>query len=75
MIDEMQTRDSLKMYNRLVERCFSNCVDTFRRKNLDKDEEKCVSKCTEKFLKHSARASLRFNELNAEAAGMPAPPQ
>jgi len=34
IIEDMQMRDSLKMYNRLVERCFGNCVDSFRRKNL-----------------------------------------
>ncbi|CEG02122.1 Tim10/DDP family zinc finger [Ostreococcus tauri] len=65
MIDAMQTRDSLRMYNNLVERCFSTCVQSFRRKTLEQDEEKCVSKCCEKFLKHSARASVRFAELNA----------
>jgi len=80
------------MYNGLVERCFVSCVDTFRRKTLEKSEEvvrpadrpqpvartvdlravhtppsrrQCVTKCCEKFLKHSARVSLRFAELNA----------
>ena len=31
---------SLKLYNKLVERCFNDCVQDFRSKNLDKDEEK-----------------------------------
>lgn len=65
MVESMQTRDSLRMYNSLVERCFRECVENFRRKTLDANEEKCVSKCTEKFLKHSARVSMRFSELNA----------
>ena len=30
---------SLKMYNGLVERCFMTCVDSFRRKTLEKSEE------------------------------------
>ena len=111
----MRARHSLKMYNGLVERCFMSCVDTFRRKTLEKNEEvvrvlhsmlllrmsavsgrrllrhkcgprgsrpastesstpdstlivwpatQCVTKCCEKFLKHSARVSLRFAELN-----------
>ena len=67
MIEQMQTRDSLRMYNNLVERCFMTCVQSFRRKTLEKDEERCVSKCCEKFLKHSARASVRFGELNAQS--------
>jgi hypothetical protein len=31
---------SLKQYNRLVERCFKECVSDFKSKNLDKEEEK-----------------------------------
>jgi Tim10/DDP family zinc finger len=27
------------MYNNLVERCFTTCVDSFRRKTLEKSEE------------------------------------
>ena len=76
MIEAMQTRDSLKMYNNLVERCFSTCVQSFRRKTLEKDEERCVSKCCEKFLQHSARTSVRFAELNAQSMQqMGGPPQ
>lgn len=59
---------SLRMYNSLVERCFTDCVDTFRRKTLDKQEETCVKRCAEKFLKHSMRVGMRFAELNQGAA-------
>lgn len=59
---------SLRMYNALVERCFTDCVETFRRKSLDKQEETCVRRCAEKFLKHSMRVGLRFAELNQGAA-------
>lgn len=59
---------SLRMYNSLVERCFSDCVDTFRRKTLDKQEESCITKCAEKFLKHSMRVGMRFAELNQGTA-------
>ncbi len=31
---------SLRMYNTLVERCFVDCVDSFRRKDLESAEEK-----------------------------------
>ncbi|PWA35795.1 import inner membrane translocase subunit Tim9 [Artemisia annua] len=68
MIDQLQVRDSLRMYNNLVERCFTDCVDSFRRKTLDKQEESCVKRCAEKFLKHSMRVGLRFAELNQGAA-------
>ncbi|KAK6926972.1 Tim10-like [Dillenia turbinata] len=59
---------SLRMYNSLVERCFTNCVESFRRKTLDKQEETCVRLCAEKFLKHSMRVGMRFAELNQGTA-------
>jgi len=70
MMETMQMRDSLRMYNFLVEKCFNNCVDGFRRKTLDKQEEQCVRRCAEKFLKHTARVSMRFAELQT---GSPIP--
>ncbi|GAV62106.1 zf-Tim10_DDP domain-containing protein [Cephalotus follicularis] len=68
MIDHLQLRDSLRMYNSLVERCFNDCVDNFTRKTLQKQEETCVMRCAEKFLKHSMRVGMRFAELNTQAA-------
>ncbi|KAG0521332.1 hypothetical protein BDA96_08G151200 [Sorghum bicolor] len=68
MVEQLQIRDSLRMYNSLVERCFTDCVDTFRRKTLDKQEESCVRRCAEKFLKHSMRVGMRFAELNQGVA-------
>lgn len=59
---------SLRLYNSLVERCFNNCVDSFTRKALTKQEETCVRRCAEKFLKHSMRVGMRFAELNQGAA-------
>ncbi|KAJ8750620.1 hypothetical protein K2173_015795 [Erythroxylum novogranatense] len=68
MIEQLQLRDSLRMYNSLVERCFNDCVDNFSRKSLQKQEETCVTRCAEKFLKHSMRVGMRFAELNQGAA-------
>ncbi|KAG2670171.1 mitochondrial import inner membrane translocase subunit Tim9 [Juglans microcarpa x Juglans regia] len=68
MIDQLQIRDSLRMYNSLVERCFNDCVDNFKHKSLQKQEETCVQRCAEKFLKHSMRVGMRFAELNQGAA-------
>ena len=93
------------MYNTLVERCFRDCIESFRQKDLDSSEEKvcccllslaphsyqlsgpqirefpaqwlkeavpvqCVSKCCEKFIKHSARTGLRFAELSGQSEQM-----
>jgi len=51
-----------------VERCFNDCVDSFTRKSLQKQEETCVMRCAEKFMKHSMRVGMRFAELNQGAA-------
>ncbi|KAH1224840.1 Mitochondrial import inner membrane translocase subunit Tim9 [Glycine max] len=64
----LKEKPSLRMYNSLVERCFSDCVDTFKHKSLQKQEETCVRRCAEKFLKHSMRVGMRFAELNQGAA-------
>lgn len=66
-IEEMQVRDSLRMYNNVVERCFRDCVESFRRKDLESTEERCVTRCCEKFMKHSARVGMRFGELSSQA--------
>ncbi|KAH7514461.1 hypothetical protein FEM48_Zijuj11G0092100 [Ziziphus jujuba var. spinosa] len=68
IVEQLQIRDSLRMYNSLAERCFTDCVDNFWRKALTKQEDTCVRSCAEKFLKHWMRVSMRFAELNQEAA-------
>ena len=35
---------SLRMYNSLVEKCFKDCVESFRRKDLESSEEKVRSR-------------------------------
>ncbi|PIA39120.1 hypothetical protein AQUCO_02700359v1 [Aquilegia coerulea] len=67
LIESLQMKDSLRMYNSLVERSFNDCVDTFQRKTLSKQEESCVRKCVEKFMKHQMRVGMRFAELNQGA--------
>ncbi|KAK7350300.1 hypothetical protein VNO77_08744 [Canavalia gladiata] len=62
MVDQLQFRDSLKMYNSLVERCFKDCVHTFYRKSLTKQEEICVHRCAQKFLRLSMHVGLRFSD-------------
>ena len=54
-LEEMQLKDTLRMFNGLVERCFSECVVSFRSKALTATEEKCVSTCAEKYMKHSVQ--------------------
>ncbi|KAG2630153.1 mitochondrial import inner membrane translocase subunit Tim9-like [Panicum virgatum] len=73
IVELLDIRDSLRIYNSLVERCLSDCVDTSHRKTLDKQEESCVRGCVnrgcvKKFLKHSMRVGMRFAEINKVVA-------
>ncbi|GAX82093.1 hypothetical protein CEUSTIGMA_g9521.t1 [Chlamydomonas eustigma] len=65
-LEHMQVRDSLKMYNNLVERCFRECAEDMRSKALSSTEEKCVAKCVEKFMNLTGRVGQRFGEFYAE---------
>lgn len=67
-MQEMQMADSLRMYNELVERCFGECVDSFRARALDGKEEACVRKCSAKFIAFAARCGMRFQEAQEEMA-------
>ena len=69
-LEQKQMADSLKMYNSLVESCFDKCVQTgwgsgIRSKNLEESEEKCVTQCSEKFMKLTQRVGFRFQEYSA----------
>ncbi|KAL3850674.1 hypothetical protein ACJIZ3_012556 [Penstemon smallii] len=68
LVDDFHVRDSLRRYNALVETCFSECVDSFYRKTLGKQEENCVLRCAEKYLKHSTQVGMLFAELNEDAS-------
>eukprot|EP00158_Paraphelidium_tribonemae_P000356 Partr_v1_DN21772_c0_g1_i2_m7630 putative mitochondrial import inner membrane translocase, subunit len=61
-----EMRDSLKMYVRLSDRCFADCIDDFTSKSVGKKETACIEKCVDKFMKFSARAGMRFQEGQAE---------
>ncbi|KAJ8642352.1 hypothetical protein MRB53_019046 [Persea americana] len=62
-LDSLPEEDKLRM---------SGMIDQLqirdRRKSLDKQEETCVQRCAEKFLKHSMRVGMRFAELNQGTA-------
>lgn len=63
-----------KMYSKLVQRCFDDCVNDFTTKSLVSREEGCVMRCVDKSLKASGRLSERFQEQNAammQSAQMP----
>ena len=74
-LEEHQMRDSLRMYNYLVESCFDKCVNVgwnggFHSKTLDDAESKCISNCAEKFMKVTQRAGYRFAEQTQGQGGL-----
>lgn len=69
LVEAKQQKEYMRMYSNLVERCFSDCINDFTSKSLQPKEETCLSKCAEKFLKHSERIGQRFAEENANMMG------
>lgn len=65
-LDELQMQDSMNTFNGLVQRCFDECVVSFRSKDLDKSERECVQNCVDKFMKFSQRIGQRFAERNQQ---------
>jgi mitochondrial import inner membrane translocase subunit TIM9 len=47
-----------------VDRCFNDCVQDFTSDSLTSRENTCLTRCAEKFLKHSERVGTRFQEQN-----------
>ncbi|KAK1936410.1 putative mitochondrial import inner membrane translocase subunit [Babesia divergens] len=61
-LTELQYRDTLETYNGMVEHCFSECITSFRSKDLDKKESRCIDTCVKLFMDFSQRIGLRFAE-------------
>jgi import inner membrane translocase subunit TIM9 len=70
-LEAVQVKDTMMMYNRLVERCFTTCVVNYRSKDLSSSEKKCLGRCTNKFMLHSKRVGLRFAEYQYEQSQVP----
>ncbi|RLM99757.1 hypothetical protein C2845_PM06G09220 [Panicum miliaceum] len=58
--DGLQTRDAMRLYNWLTQRCFSDCVVSFYRRALGKREEECVRSCIRKYQLLSTASATRF---------------
>ncbi|KAJ1255414.1 hypothetical protein BS78_K240800 [Paspalum vaginatum] len=61
--DRLQTRDAMRLYNWVSQRCFSDCVVSFYRRALGKREEECVRSCVRKYLLLSTASAGRFAHL------------
>ncbi|CAK8994814.1 unnamed protein product [Durusdinium trenchii] len=52
-LNEMQMQEMMNTYNNLVEKCFNECITSFRTKALEGSEEQCVTRCVQKFMSFS----------------------
>lgn len=66
-LNSMQMIESIQTYNGLVDKCFNECISTFRSKALDNQETECVKKCVAKSMEYSQRVGRRFGEKNSAA--------
>jgi import inner membrane translocase subunit TIM9 len=64
-LNSMQMMESIQTYNGLVDRCFNECVSSFRSKTVDSQETDCVKKCVAKSMEYSQRVGRRFGEKNS----------
>jgi import inner membrane translocase subunit TIM9 len=64
-LNSMQMMESIQTYNGLVDRCFNECISSFRSKTLDSQETDCIKKCVVKSMEYSQRVGRRFGEKNA----------
>lgn len=64
IVEQKQMKDFMRLYSDLVDRCFTDCVNDFTSDKLTSKETTCISKCSEKFMKHSERVGQRFQEQN-----------
>ncbi len=65
VMDEINQKESFRMMNAIVSKCFDSCVNNFRGTKLDDSEAKCLRICGEKYVKGAQRVMVRFGELNA----------
>lgn len=70
-INRAEYEDTMYIYNSIVELCFNECVNSFRSKELDKNENSCVLNCVKKFSVFSQRIGMKFtqnlNEMQAKS--------
>ena len=58
-MEQNQLKESLTLYNRVVDACVRDCVTTFKSKRLDSYETTCVENCAGKYFAATARVGQR----------------
>lgn len=58
-------KDFLLLYNQMTENCFKKCVDEMNSRQLNRDEELCVNKCSSKFINANHRMMSIYVEVQS----------
>jgi import inner membrane translocase subunit TIM9 len=67
LMGEFALNQTLRLYNQAVRKCFNQCITSFRSRNLDSSEKKCLENCGEKYFTHFQRMGMRFQEESKRA--------
>lgn len=51
-----------RLYNKITDTCFRQCVNSFHSKKLEGSENRCLNTCVLKFMKMSQRIGQRYQE-------------
>ncbi|KAI8840532.1 Tim10/DDP family zinc finger protein [Chytridium lagenaria] len=62
MAEKLQLKENYNLSSNLTDICFTDCINDFTSRVLSGKEETCLSRCTEKFLKHTLRVNIRIME-------------
>ena len=66
VLEELQVKDTLTLYNKITESCFKQCVNSFHSKKMDSSENQCMNTCVMKFMKMSQRVGQRYQEYQIQ---------
>nr|ANM86777.1 Tim9 [Stygiella incarcerata] len=59
-LEDFQVRDAMRVFHIVSQRCFDQCVTSFRSSNLSSSEAKCLKDCAQKYFKHQQRVLQAF---------------
>jgi mitochondrial import inner membrane translocase subunit TIM9 len=62
-IDKKQRKEQWRQFHTIVDRCFNDCATNMRTQKLTSKEELCLSRCTEKYLRHQMLVGKTFTEM------------
>eukprot|EP00112_Aurelia_sp_Birch-Aquarium-sp1_P026701 Seg965.9 transcript_id=Seg965.9/GoldUCD/mRNA.D3Y31 product="hypothetical protein" protein_id=Seg965.9/GoldUCD/D3Y31 len=56
-------KEFILLYNKIAEKCFNNCINSFNEKTLTEDEVSCAEKCSGKMVNTNHRLMAVFMEI------------